>query len=373
MNLLSKTKSNSKKSAFCGTVSMVLLVTVLAIFPQTEFAQTKLTLADIFTGLRSKKVDLEERNRLLTEAIKSRGITFSVTPDIEKELQETGAAKELIEAIKSKSIVIKTSATPMTVSTPTPTPMPTPVAPDFSEFQKKGDSNFVKGEYDLAVVNYSKAIDLNPKEPSIYLSRGLVYYNRKFYELAIGDYGKVIEIDPKETMAYYYRGDSFEKLGNLQKAADDYKKVVELDSSNETAKANLQRLEAELNKNTPKETNISASKVEKKSESSQVNEVTKPSQTPQIAELGPLTGFAVKLVQPIYPPSAKSLHIEGDVLVNVVIDEEGKPISVKAGTGHPFLRQAAEEAVKKSRFKPAVIDGQPTKAKGFVTFKFRTT
>lgn len=376
INFKSQAENKLKQSTVCAVMSMILIVTMLAMFPRSEYAQTKLTLGDIFTGLRSKKVDLEERNKLLTEAIKSRGVTFSFTPDIEKELQETGADKELIEAIKQRSVIVKTSATPMPVATPAPMPVATPAAtpapPDFSTFQKKGDSNFVKGDYDSAVINYSKAIDLNPKESSIYLSRGLVYYNRKFYDLAIADYGKAIEIDPKEMMAYYYRGDSFEKLGELQKAADDYKKVVELDSSNENAKANVQRLEAELKKNQPKDTKVTtASNTEATSAPAKTGEAGESPAPPLMAELGSLVEFAVKLVQPIYPAGARTLRVEGSVLVNVTIDEEGNPIFIKAASGHTLLRQAAEDAVKRSKFRPAMVNNQPTKAKGFITFKFR--
>ncbi|HRH40267.1 MAG TPA: TonB family protein [Pyrinomonadaceae bacterium] len=376
MNLLSQLLSKFQKrnvSVFLLLISFTMLTFALPVY-----AQAKLSLGDIFTGLRSKKATIEEKNKLLTEAVKSRGITFAVTPEIEKELEETGAAKDLIEAIKQKAVVVKSTVVPTPTATPAPTPIPTPAPtpaqPDFSTFQKKGDSNFVKGEYDQAVINYSKAIELNPKEPSIYLSRGLIYYNRKFYDLAVADYGKVIEIDPKETMAYYYRGDSYEKLGDLQKANDDYKKVLDLDSSNDLVKTSLQRVEAELNKNKPKASMMTvASKTDfaPKTESAKPAETKEEVKTPEYAELGSLVGFAVKLVSPVYPQNVRNLNIGGDVVVNVTIDEEGNPISVKATSGPTGLRIVSEEAVKKSKFRPAMVNNKPIKSKGYVTFKFK--
>ena len=368
MKFKPQTEKEIKKSAFRAGLVIVLLLLGLVLFPQLQYAQTKLTLGDIFTALRSKKATLEERNKLLTEAIRARGITFSLTTDIEKELEDTGAARELIDAIKQKSIVVKVAATPL--PTPLPTPSSTPAPPSFEVFQKRGDGNFVKGEYDLAVVNYSKAIDLNPKEPSVYLSRGLVYYNRKFYDLAVADYSKVVEIDPKEMMAYYYRGDSFEKLGELQKAVDDFKKVVELDSSNETAKANLQRLEAELSKIKPQPAK-SAPVTNEPTRERVKNTDGSSAPVPEFAEMGSLISFAVKLVQPSYPPNLRSMRIEGEVMVNITLDEEGNPVVVKAVSGHPMLRQVCEDAIRKSKFRPATVNNQPTKARGFVTFKFR--
>lgn len=344
-------------------------------------AQAKLSLGDIFAALRSKKATIEERNRILADAVKVRGITFAFTPEIEKELAETGASKDLIEAVKEKSVVVaKPVATPL--PTPQPTPQPTPAPPSFADFQRKGDGNFVKGEYDQAVLNYTKAIELNAKEPSIYLSRGLVYYNRKFYELAVADYGKVIEINPQEQMAYFYRGDSFEKLGEWQKAAADYKKVLEMDADNETAKANLQRLEAELNKNKPqivptvakddssrdRVKPVEPSKSPEPVKSSEPAEAPKP---PDFAQLGSLVSFATKLVQPSYPPAARQLNLGGEVTVEITLDEEGNPIAVKAVSGAPTLRGVSEDAVKRSKFKPAMFNNQPIKAKGYITFKFK--
>src|SRR5688500_6917100 len=69
-------------------------------------AQTpQLSLADLLIGLRSKKVSLQERNTILTEAVRQRGVTFTMTPEIEKELETTGASPTLVEAIRLKTAV----------------------------------------------------------------------------------------------------------------------------------------------------------------------------------------------------------------------------------------------------------------------------
>ncbi len=362
----------AKKTSLIG----LLLTVLISLSATLALAQVKLTLGDIFAGLRSKKATLEERNRLLADAVKARGLTFAVTPEIEKELAETGANKELIEAVKQKSVVVKPVSVPTPPATPVPTPQPTAVPPDFSTFQKRGDGNFVKGEYDQAVVNYTKAIELKPNEPSIYLSRGLIYYNRKFYELAVADYGKVIEINPQEKMAYFYRGDSFEKLGDLQKAANDFKKVLEMDSENDVAKGNLQRLESELGKNKTQIIAVSAKDGASRDRVNTSEPTTSPAPTespkpPEFAELGSLVSFAIKLNQPVYPQNIRNLNLGGEVTVNVTLDETGNPIAVKAVSGPPTLRGVCEEAVRRSKFKPVRFNGQPIKAKGFITFKFR--
>ncbi len=71
----------------------------------SEFAVTPnpLSLGDVLTGLRSKKTTLAKRNKLLTTAVKQRGITFKLNSEIEKELKSAGANAVLMEAIRQKS------------------------------------------------------------------------------------------------------------------------------------------------------------------------------------------------------------------------------------------------------------------------------
>src|SRR5688572_26936019 len=156
---------------------LIALTFSLAVGPQTgQTQQVQLSLADILVGLRSKKVTLVERNKLLTNAVIERGITFALTPEIEKELVAAGASSELIEAIRRKSPVIKAVSTPSPTPvptpvatpppTPTPTPIPTPKPPDFTFYQKRADESAGEGKHDLALADYNKAIELNPKAVS---------------------------------------------------------------------------------------------------------------------------------------------------------------------------------------------------------------
>lgn len=364
------------KSNYPRLFSFFLLTSVilsLAVFLQTAEAQqpASLSLADILIGLRSKKVVLYERNRLLTDAVRQRGITFTLTPEIEKELANTGADKELIEAIRQKSPIITIPAptpaptpkptpiaTPIPVPTATPTPIPTP---DFAFYRKRADENIAKGEYDLAVNDYNKAIELNPQDISVYLNRGLAFYNKKNYSQATADYDKAIELNPKESMLYFNRGNSYEKMGNIPKAVEDYQKAFELDATNEAAKISLTRLQAEQSKVLPKPNT---------QEKTSAPESTNTPQAP--VELGSLLAHAVNLVKPIYSPNAQRFNIEGQVTVQVTVDEEGNVIAAKATAGPQMLRSASEDAARKSKFKPARVGNQAVKANGFITYNFKT-
>jgi len=64
---------------------------------------------------------------------------------------------------------------------------------------------------------------------------------------------------------------------------------------------------------------------------------------------------------PIYTEEARSKHIEGEVLLEVVLEATGKirVLKVVRGLGHG-LDDAAVRAAEQIRFKPALRDGQPS-------------
>jgi TonB family protein len=342
----------------------MIVASVFMFFQSAAAQQSQLSLADFLIALRSKKATLPERNKLLTEAAKARGVTFSLTPEIEKELENTGADKDLIDAIRSKASVVKVSATvpPKT----DPMPMSTPPPPDHAFYQKRAGTFLAKGDFDSAVSDLTKAIELNSSDASDYSSRGLAYYNKKSFDLAIADYGKAIELKPNDSMTYVNRGFAYEKSGDTEKALADFQKAFDLDSNNESASLNLKRLKDEK-----------AAKLAKEQEKAAAQKpVETPKVTPSVAvpdaiALGQLSSAqATKMVMPIYSDVARKANIEGKVTVNITLDAEGNVTSAKAGNGHPFLRQAAEEAARKSKFKPAMFGETPVKATGFIVYNF---
>ena len=85
---------------------------------------------------------------------------------------------------------------------------------------------------------------------------------------------------------------------------------------------------------------------------------------------GVLNGKAVRLVQPSYPPIARSAHASGQVSVQITIDENGNVISAHAVSGHPLLQAAAVGAARASKFTPTKLSGQPVKVSGVIIYNF---
>ncbi len=341
----------------------------LTLFSQNGMAQqTQLSLVDIVAVLRSKKVPIAERNQLLTEGVKQRGITFAINPELEKELRTAGADDALVAAIREKSPVIKVSATPQ--SKVEAVPVSTPRSPDAAFYQNRANANFVMGEYDTAIADYNKAIELNSKDSTIYFSRALAHFNNKNFTLAIADLDKVVELDPKEAMAHFKRGAALEKVGNFEKALSDYQKAIELDADNEPAKNALQRLQASMPKPVPTTPTKEVVIIPQNKEKTAVKETSNSNEP---VSLGALNRFAARLVMPIYPLIERQRNTEGLVTVEITLDEEGKVTSAKATSGPKGLRQSAEDAVRKSKFKPVIVENKPIKATGFINFNFKVS
>ena len=86
---------------------------------------------------------------------------------------------------------------------------------------------------------------------------------------------------------------------------------------------------------------------------------------------GVITGNAISLPKPIYSAMAKMMRLQGDVTVQILIDESGNVVSAKAVSGHPILAPEAVRAARQARFKPTTLSGQPVKVSGLITYSFK--
>jgi TonB family protein len=94
----------------------------------------------------------------------------------------------------------------------------------------------------------------------------------------------------------------------------------------------------------------------------------KPIDRQNPVEGGVLNGKAIELPEPKLAEGMPK--VGGIVRVRVVVDETGKVISAEIEDGRIELRRAAVEAARKARFKPTLIDGQPVKVTGLISYLF---
>jgi protein TonB len=97
--------------------------------------------------------------------------------------------------------------------------------------------------------------------------------------------------------------------------------------------------------------------------------VVKPPTTERVTSKV-LSSKALNLPQPPYPIIAKQAHVQGPVNIQILVSEEGKVISAQVVSGNGMLSSAAKDAALRARFTPTILNGQPVKIQGVITYNF---
>jgi len=97
----------------------------------------------------------------------------------------------------------------------------------------RGIGNEEVGESDLAILDFTKSIQMSDRNPRGYFHRGNSYSSIGKYELAIQDYSEAIAQELEETealsnlgYAYNNRGFAYEKLGYFEQALRDHDQAI---------------------------------------------------------------------------------------------------------------------------------------------------
>jgi protein TonB len=83
-----------------------------------------------------------------------------------------------------------------------------------------------------------------------------------------------------------------------------------------------------------------------------------------------LNSEAKVLPRPPYPQIAKIARVQGQVAVQVLINEKGDVVSAKAVSGPALLIPESQRAAFQAKFSPTTINGQAVKVSGVITYNF---
>lgn len=79
----------------------------------------------------------------------------------------------------------------------------------------------------------------------------------------------------------------------------------------------------------------------------------------------------VRQIRPSYPQIARTGRIQGDVVLEAVLDANGRVRQLKVVDGHPLLAPSALRAVQQWVYEPTYLNGRPVAISMQITVKFR--
>ncbi|GCA71998.1 TPR repeat-containing protein YrrB [Microcystis aeruginosa NIES-2519] len=122
------------------------------------------------------------------------------------------------------------------------------LAPRAAWYSNRGIIYYKQQKYDLAISDYSKAIEINPNYAQAYVNRGNLYSDLQKYDLALSDYNKAIDINPNDAYAYNNRGVLYSDLQKYDLALSDYDKAIRINPNYAMAYNNRGVLYSDLQK-----------------------------------------------------------------------------------------------------------------------------
>jgi len=86
-----------------------------------------------------------------------------------------------------------------------------------------------RGDYDMAITDFTDALNINPNLAAAFYNRGLAYQNKKEYDRAVADYNQTIRINPNDAVTYMYRGYAYYYQNDYDRAISDYTQAIRID------------------------------------------------------------------------------------------------------------------------------------------------
>lgn len=96
------------------------------------------------------------------------------------------------------------------------------------QLKNEGNREFGKSNFEKAIELYSKALELDPKNHTIYSNRSAAYLNRNELELALNDANECIKLEKTWAKGYIRKGNVLASQKKFDEASDIYKNGLEL-------------------------------------------------------------------------------------------------------------------------------------------------
>ena len=104
-------------------------------------------------------------------------------------------------------------------------------------------------QYEKALADYDRAIELNSKNTEYFAHRGVVLVLLQDFERAMSDFNHLISASPFDSNAYYNRGLIYLKMEKHQSALKDFFKVAELEPDRDEIQDTITSLKRKIQDN----------------------------------------------------------------------------------------------------------------------------
>jgi protein TonB len=85
---------------------------------------------------------------------------------------------------------------------------------------------------------------------------------------------------------------------------------------------------------------------------------------------GVMAAALIYKVQPQYPVIARAMHLAGTVYLRAIISSDGTVRQLEVISGNPILASPALQAVRRWRYQPTRLNGEPVEVETFITVNF---
>ncbi|UCE83076.1 MAG: tetratricopeptide repeat protein [Deltaproteobacteria bacterium] len=93
----------------------------------------------------------------------------------------------------------------------------------------RGTTFLRKGQYDAAIGEYNKALEMNPSSALAYYNRSVAYTSTGQYDKAVKDCNSALQLNPEHANSYYSRGVSYWHLGSKDEAIKDLQAAAKME------------------------------------------------------------------------------------------------------------------------------------------------
>ena len=118
---------------------------------------------------------------------------------------------------------------------------------DYEYFFNRAQDKFELADYEEAILDYNKALELSPTEIClVYSMRGNAKRNLGDFDGAISDQNKALDFDPLYADGYFNRGSAKYKMGDFAGAIEDYTQVIKINPKDSDAFFNRANIKKEI-------------------------------------------------------------------------------------------------------------------------------